>query len=94
MYIKTHDYDDDNYDEMFLRYAWPRKGVYPLFPVGTIVRDSHQCQSPSHHEQDLNLRRIRVQTLSSCAVVITTTSSCAVVITTTSRRHASKTLGD
>ena len=29
-----------------------------LFPVGTIVRDPHHCESLTLREQDLNLRRI------------------------------------
>ena len=28
-----------------------------LFPVGTIVRDPHHCESSTRSEQDLNLRR-------------------------------------
>ena len=39
-----------------------------LFPAGTIVRDPHHRESPTCHEQGLNLRRTWVQ-----AVVITTT---------------------
>ena len=33
------------------------------FPAGTIVRDPHHLESPTHCEQDLNLRRTRVQAL-------------------------------
>ena len=28
-----------------------------LFPAGTIVRNPHHLESPTHREQDLNLRR-------------------------------------
>ena len=28
-----------------------------LFPAGTIVRDPHHRESPTHHEQDMNLHR-------------------------------------
>ena len=34
-----------------------------LFSAGTIVRDSHHRKSLTRREQDLNLRRIQVQTL-------------------------------
>ena len=34
-----------------------------LFPAGTIVRDPHYLKSPTRREQDLNLRRTRVQAL-------------------------------
>ena len=59
---------DDDHDELFLRNGWPTKDVYALFPAGTIVRDSHHRQSLTRREQDLNLRRIRVQTLLNEAV--------------------------
>ena len=52
--------DDD--DELFLWYCLPTKGG-ALFPVGTIVRDPHHCESPTCYEQDLNLRRTCGQTL-------------------------------
>ena len=55
--------DDDDDDELLLRNGWPTKGVYALFSAEIIVRDSHHCKSPIRHEQDLNLRRIIVQTL-------------------------------
>ena len=32
-----------------------------LFPAGTIVRDSHHCESPRLREQGLNLRRTWVK---------------------------------
>ena len=32
-----------------------------LFPVGTIVRESHHSKSLTHREQNLDLRRTRVQ---------------------------------
>ena len=50
-------------DELFLRNDWPMKGVYALFLAGTIVRDSRHRKTPTCREQDLNLRRIWVQTL-------------------------------
>ena len=28
-----------------------------LFPAGTIVRDPHHRESPTRHEQDMNLHR-------------------------------------
>ena len=34
-----------------------------LFPVGTIVREPHHCESPTRREQDLNLRRTWFQAL-------------------------------
>ena len=60
---KNDDDDDDDDDELLLRNGWPTKGVYALFSAEIIVRDSHSCKSPIRHEQDLNLRRIIVQTL-------------------------------
>ena len=33
-----------------------------LFPAGAIVRDPHHCESLTRREQDLNLRRTRIQT--------------------------------
>ena len=50
-------------DELFLRNDWPMKDVYALFLAGTIARDSHYRKTPTCREQDLNLRRIWVQTL-------------------------------
>ena len=50
-------------DELFLRNGWPTKGVYALFSAEIIVRDSHYRKSPIRREQDLNQRRIIVQTL-------------------------------
>ena len=32
-----------------------------LFPAGTITRDFHHREYPTHHEQGLNLRRTWVQ---------------------------------
>ena len=49
-----------------------------LSPAGTIVRDPHHLESQTRREQDLNLRRTRVQAVE---------WSCAVAITTTPRRH-------
>ena len=49
---------DDNDDDLLLRNGRPTKGVYVLFPVENIVRDSQHCKSPTRREQDLNLRRI------------------------------------
>ena len=57
------DDDDDDDDKLFLWYGWPTKGVYALFPAGTIVRDSHHRKSPTRREQGLNLHRTWVQTL-------------------------------
>ena len=51
------------YDELFLRNGWPTKGIYALFPAGTIVRDSHHRKSSTRRQYGLNLRRIWVQTL-------------------------------
>ena len=34
------------------------KKCLTLFPAGTIVRDAHDCESPTHREQGLKLRRI------------------------------------
>ena len=48
---------------MNLPYGWPTKGVYVLFPAGTIVGDSHYRKSPTRREQGLSLRRIWFQTL-------------------------------
>ena len=50
--------DDEDIDELFLRNSCPTKGVYVLFPVGTIVRNSHHRKSLTRYEQGLNLRRI------------------------------------
>ena len=47
----------------FLRNGWPAKGVYALFPAGTIARGSDNRKSPTRREQDMNLRRIWLQTL-------------------------------
>ena len=76
--IQIHDDDD----ELFLWYCWPTKGVYALFPAGTIVTDSHHRKSPTRRKQGLNLRRI----WSSDFVE----GSCALVIKTTPRRHIIK----
>ena len=62
LYRKKSD-DDDEDDELFLWYGWPMKGIYALFPAETIVRDSHHRKSSTHRKQDLNLRKIWVQTL-------------------------------
>ena len=53
---------DDGDDELFLWYGWPTKGL-GLFPAGTIARDPQRRESPTHREQDLNLRRTWVQAL-------------------------------
>ena len=50
-------------DELFLRNGWPTKGVYSLFLAGTIARGFHYCRSWRSRDQDLILRRMRVQTL-------------------------------
>ena len=34
---------------------------FALFSAGTIVRDPHHCENPTHREQRLNLRRAWVQ---------------------------------
>ena len=34
-----------------------RRKALALFPAGTIVRDPDHRESPTRHEQDLNLRR-------------------------------------
>ena len=34
-----------------------------LFPVGTVIRDPHYCESPIRREQDFNLRKTWVQDL-------------------------------
>ena len=52
------------------------KRLLVLFPVRTIVKDSHHCKSLTCCKQDLNLCRTRVQALLNKvvhAVVITTT---------------------
>ena len=49
-----------------------------LFPAGTIVRDPHHRESPTHREQGLNLSSGLVEW--SCAVVITTTHDLPVTI--------------
>ena len=46
------------------------EGQLALLPAGTIVRDSHHCQSLTHRKQDLNLGSL-VEWC--CAVAITTT---------------------
>ena len=50
-------------DELLLRNGWSMKGVYALFPAGTIVRDSYHPKSPTHLNQGLKLRSIWVQIL-------------------------------
>ena len=52
-----YDDDDDDADELFLWNGWPTKGVYALFPDGTIVIVI-----------DIDLGRIWVQTLLNEAV--------------------------
>ena len=42
-------------DELFL---WTDERGLALFPAGTMVRDSHNHESPTRREQDFNLRRI------------------------------------
>ena len=44
-----------------------------LFPAGTIVRDPNHRESPTHHQQGLNLHRTSGLVEGSCAVAITTT---------------------
>ena len=56
------DGNDDDDDELFLWYGWLTKGL-ALFPAGTIARDPQRRESPTHREQDLNLRRTWVQAL-------------------------------
>ena len=34
-----------------------------LFPAGVMIRDAHHPESPTRHDQGLNLRRIWVQAL-------------------------------
>ena len=51
--------DVDN-DELFLQNGWSTKGVYALFPSGTMVRNSHHGKSPILRLEDWNLRRIWV----------------------------------
>ena len=59
--IGEHENEMDD-DELFLWYGWPMKGA-ALFPAGTIVRDPHHRESPTRHEQGLNLRRAWVLAL-------------------------------
>ena len=42
---------------------WKALRVKGLFPARTTVKDSQHRRSPTRHDQDLNLRRTRVQTL-------------------------------
>ena len=35
-----------------------QRKAFSLFPAGTVVRDPHRRESPTRHEQGLNLRRI------------------------------------
>ena len=41
-----------------------------LFPAGTIARDPHHRESPTRHEQDLNLQRTWIQALFNEAVQV------------------------
>ena len=66
-----HGDDDDDDDELFLRNSWLTQGV---------GRNTHHCRSPTHCEQDLNLRRILSWGFGEW--------SCVVVTTTTPRRHS------
>ena len=50
------DDDDDDDDELFVVWLTDESRL-ALFPFGTIVRDPHHRESPTRHEQDLNLRR-------------------------------------
>ena len=67
-------FDDGGGGKLFLCYGWQTKSVLALFPAGIIVREPHHCESPTRHEQDLNLHRTWVQALLN-EVVITTTRS-------------------
>ena len=55
--VFRNDDDDDDYDDELLLWY----GCFVLFPVGTIVRDSHHRKSPTRREQGLNLRWTWVQ---------------------------------
>ena len=46
-------FDDDDYSVAWLT---DERGL-ALFPAGTILRDSHHRESPTCHEQNLNLRK-------------------------------------
>ena len=48
-------FDDDDDDDFFLRNGWSTKGVHPLFPARTIVRDSHYRKSPAHQKSEFRL---------------------------------------
>ena len=54
--------DDDDDDELFFVVWLTNERRLALFPVGTIVKDPHHRESPTRHEQGLNLRRTLVQT--------------------------------
>ena len=54
--------------ELILPNGWPTKGVYALFPAGTIVTDFHHCKFLTCHKLGLNLHRIWVPTLLNEAV--------------------------
>ena len=45
-----------------------RRKTFDPIPAGIIARDPHYRESPSRREQDLNLRRTRVQAKLSEAV--------------------------
>ena len=49
----SHDKDDD--DDFVVQLTCERR--LALFPAGTIVRDSHHCESLTRREQDLNVCR-------------------------------------
>ena len=52
-----------NEDELFFVVWLTDKRRLAFFPAGTIVKDPHHFESPTRHEQDLNLCRTRVQAL-------------------------------
>ena len=56
-----------NGDELFFVVWLTSERRLVLFPTGTIIGDPHDCESPTHRKQGLNLRR-------SCTIVITATT--------------------
>ena len=59
------------------------KRCIALFPAGTTVRDPQHHESPTCHEQDLNMRKTWIQTLVewSCTVVICVSSHIYKILT-------------
>ena len=55
--IDDDDDDDDDDDEFFWWCLLTDKRRLVLFPVGTIARDSHHCESRTRRKQDFNRRR-------------------------------------